>query len=666
MLNTPELMDRHGRARPLLCARADGSYPKERIRHNFTGITARGDFLEYSHDIVVRNTTVALASYAALLDASTAVCAAAPPPGTAPGNAPLAVVLAVPAAAAAAQPALAAHLRARLRAGFTLVFDVFALAGQASYAEGTACAELISAASPYFRIAAVAVAVDAAGATRYSLALAQAALSDMAERFDSVFDWDPDTGRALAARRLKGQSLGDPRRVAAWEHARSLVTFSKNYGFNLNYNPAGSGSVIKKTIDVIPGTDWLHCTDCYFQANAGFRVIMHACFAINALLTTKKFDLDALVPTQYRDTPHYTTACDGLSTADSFDGSFSIEAYVYGSAGYNYLLTSDGIDSVYTTCATEEMADPISDAETGAPLDKCTVNVLEDVELDPLSFTVGPVPVTIVFLMGLDVAVRASAVMPGQLQMGSGASVDIRLGGGVEIVSFKERTARLINHNRFVISSSQVPTKFEGFTSFSGGFEAIVVPRLVIKLWNIIPLIVRPSAQFLGAVGSTNLADQVTGRSSHAPPGLWIPPKSTVLVFNKITGGGEASHCPLSLCSIGQRQLPWKTTAGGWQFFLDITGSTGIASVANIKLRLFGETFSWVQYGPDIAVTAVAGYPNFLSATIPYDANIKAGNYNCWLFYSTTDGAATCVIFTPFHVNCVKLIPPLPPAPPLL
>jgi len=185
-LNTPELRGPPARARRLAAPDARGAFASEHSAYSFTGPTARG-FIDFSYDAVVRNTTVRLGDYAALLEASDATCQVLP---GAPGR--FTWRLSIPAAAAAAHPDEAAHLALRLVQRNVIVFDLFALAKHDSYAEDTKCADLISPSQPYalINLAKRSVA-PASGDQTYEVRVETAQVNDLFLAVKHSFDWDP-------------------------------------------------------------------------------------------------------------------------------------------------------------------------------------------------------------------------------------------------------------------------------------------------------------------------------------------------------------------------------------------------------------------------------------------------------------------------------------------
>jgi len=271
-LNVPQLVPvdteqaRRARHRQL----PDGSFAHSRQRHNFTGVTSVG-FIDMRSDGVLANTTVPLDDFAAVLAGASFACeplaafdggaadAATTRPFILPDATglvrnPVQLTLRLPRAAplAAAEAQEQQLLLQRLAIGNVLVFGHGLLRAHVDFAQATTCGHQIPADAPYYRIADCAGcgAATASDSELVSLvlALAPADFGHLWGALNHHFEWEPDTDKELARRRLAGLPLGDPLAVAAHERRRlkSSFPYIKNLvapmSVNFNGNLAAPGA----------------------------------------------------------------------------------------------------------------------------------------------------------------------------------------------------------------------------------------------------------------------------------------------------------------------------------------------------------------------------------------------------------------------------------------
>lgn len=580
--------------RPLRAALADGSFAPERATFAFTGVT-RGGFVDYRYDALVRNTTVRLGDYAALL-AEPAAHAACQSHGSG-----FELELAVRSDAAAA-----AHLVDRLRVGHVVVLDEALAAAHVAFTPGALCAAAAAAAQPYYSITALDTRAAASGVTVLSVTLAAAPVDSAFHALDVTLEFDPDVGRALAARRAAGRSLGDAAAVAAFESgARAALEYDvASAAFELNYN-AATGGALDPALRLIPGTDDLACNNCFLRLEVGVTLTLSMCFKGPGIYSSNFYDLD-----KGSNPSSLPAACSQLK--GSTDASVSLSAVAHGSAAGSMGIVSSGIAASYTSCESGDLSMSIADA-VGAPTNGCSSNIVQDVLQDTIQIRAAGIRISAYIYLGLDAAVLVPAPFPGSVEASASFAYDTQVGGTIAFASIQSPIT--ITPVSSVSASSTAPTlAVTNFTGSAGALDVVLIPRFTVSLWDVVPLLsARPSMRYLAAVGGGSTTSGAgTAARAPAPQSLRVQSTRLVLAGVEMAQGGSTN---------------------GATIYVDTTGSSPHWNDGEtVVVRLFGCVNFATLYGEapltvnGSIVTAIFPSSAFKSAIS------NAGSYCAWLY----------------------------------
>jgi hypothetical protein len=472
IVNTPALSFK---SRRLASFNADGSLPHEPATLDFTGVTARG-FIDVHAESLVLNTTVRLADFSNLLVDTTYSCTASH--SHKQGGVTLSFTVCT--------DSTSSYFARRVRVGHVLVLDIAAAATSVSLAHDSSCGTLLDFNSPFYRIDTA--RTDDMGS--YSLELSHVSVSAVVSMLDVIYNWNPDIVGEIAARRASGKPLGDEHALSTFE-ARRAATYDKTLA-SININP---------TKDSLPVFDSqptaLQCVDCFAKFNVGIHATVTMCASgANHYFTTDAGGLG------------YAAECANLNpNFASFDLALNFDAYFYGSAAYNFEMSSDGFSGPASTCSSTTTS--LYDA-SGAVTPSCLINFFEyeHSQLSEINLGVGGVTVSFTPSFSLSIGAELSGSMPGTLRFGSGASAAVELGGGISFSNLANAAnPTLIKHSKFESTYSNVPFVLKGFNTFTGATDLVVVPGLQLALYNILPIAAEPALRYQAVVGSSTTAD---------------------------------------------------------------------------------------------------------------------------------------------------------------
>jgi hypothetical protein len=496
LLNTPELAALSSPSSRRLQPRgADGAWPAARVEQSFTGVTRRG-FVDVRLDAQLRGATVLLADYAELLSGASFACAAS-------DGAALGVRIRASPPAVALHAAAAAHLADKLAAGAVLVFDVPLLATHASFAAGTPCATGVDHAKPFFEVLRARPRGGAHHGFDVELALRPAEWTRAFHALNYDVDLNPNVTDALARRRLEGRPLGDPAAVAAFERRQLLSGDAQVAGAFLNANNAPPYAATSDLPLFSAAPTALVCKNCFAVFTMGVRASMSMCAQGSQLGVWAYADADK------RDwTATGRFSCPGLS--GNPDVSFSFDAELYGTAAYNYEISSSGITASASTCGASISSSNTVVGANGFVKPEC---LLQPLTIPDISVPISLISFTLTFKLALAAAVTGS--MPGSMRFGSGASVTASLGGGISLANLGA-TPVYSSHSTFTETHSSIPFTLSGFNTFSGAAELVVIPSVTIALYGATgpSVLAAPEVRLQAAIGASSVIPGPTGVST--------------------------------------------------------------------------------------------------------------------------------------------------------
>jgi hypothetical protein len=496
-LRTPELLGPP--LRRLQPANHDGTWPSEHHSHKFVGLTD-GGFLDLTYDAHLRGTVVRFADYGSLLAGASFTCG-----GEQPLDATWTLELTVPVPAMLANADESAHFAQRMQSGALLSFDPLLLTSP-SFAQGSACGARVDlASSPFFEVQ-TASSQSSPSEVRHSLLLKPVEWHQAFHSLDFEVDFNPNATEALAERRLAGKPLGDLAKVAAFER-RQLGSIEKpvvgEYLNSVSNNPLAA---IQDLVLFSSAPNALKCTNCFASFTVGVRASLSMCASSKPTVfdaTTKSLD----------------GVCSALNTETTFDMSLAFQASVYGSAGYNFALSSQGINAQATTGSCPQ-GTSVVDAD-GLLKSNCLINppLVPWTNPTSITLTIGGVPVLIELSFKLDMAASAFASMPGRFSFGSGASASVTLGGGASfpnLATLQRSGPTLTSFKTFTPSYTSVPFSLSGFTSFTGAAELVVAPTVKVTLYGVLPVQSAVQIRLQAAVGSSSVPGGLSASSLSA------------------------------------------------------------------------------------------------------------------------------------------------------
>jgi hypothetical protein len=494
--------------------------PFEYFTGNFTGVRG-GSFVSLGYSALVRNTTVLLDDYIDVVAAPGVVveCSAS---AAARVNAEGAVIrsmfemdVRLSPAAADAHAAGVAHLVARLdaaRGESVVVIGTHVALATRAFRRGGSC-EHIGITTPYFSVVAFRFArapIPGGAPAQLTLVLAPADVDRVFAGVDSTFEWDPDPHREVGRRRELGLYLphdidaqleAHGRRTGSAGHGRdTAITWEQSFvDFSVNYDKA-TNSARTKILNILPG-GLLYCQDCYAYLNVKLVVTFQMCLKVTTL-SGRVYHYDT---TDTRGRAYTYTGWNGQRYAEggaplpdcrdlgsppdpnAFDIAFKVDAKLVGTAGFNVLLKSDGLDAAVTSCPTPR--------DTGISKAECVTTLLNDVALPRVNFLVGGVPVYVLPKIGLQSAGYATAKMPGRLQIGARAALSAQVGGYFHFAGtamYNPVSSSMGVYRDLSGSWETHPFILEGFNSFSGSVVAHVRPVITLSIFEAVPIITRP------------------------------------------------------------------------------------------------------------------------------------------------------------------------------
>ena len=482
--------------RRLQPANADGTWPSERHAHKFVGLTD-GGFLDLTYDAHLRGTVVRLSDYSALLAGASYACGEAgrhqPPQWT--------LELAVPVSAVLANAAESAHFSQRVQSGALLSFDPQLLSSR-PFAQGGPCSAAAAASSPFFEVQ-TASSRSTPSEVRHSLLLKPVDWHAAFHSLEFDLDFNPNKTEALASRRLEGKPLGDPSRVAAFER-RQLGSIDKEIaGVYLNSDASNPLAAKGDLVLFNSAPNALKCTNCYASFTVGVRASLSMCASSKTCTNPFNCDLFPVILEKSLD-----GACSALDKTPGVDMSLSFQASIYGSAGYNFALSSQGINTMATTgscSAGESVVDAKGLLNRACLMPRAPVPWID---MPRLQFLVGGVPVVLNVAFQLDMAASALASMPGSFSFGSGASASLILGGGASfpnLATLNRVGPTLTSFQTFTPTYSSSPFTLSGFTSFTGAAEVVIAPTVKITLYGVLPVQSSAQIRLQAAVGSSRV-----------------------------------------------------------------------------------------------------------------------------------------------------------------
>ena len=502
---------RHGRGYERLKPRhaSHKHLPHVHDYFNFTG-TTDGGFLDMRHNAIVRNTTINTDDYLELLTSPGVVfvCAAvgdapafAPlPAGTAPyydedhklvrNNIRLTLTLpaALGAAGAETAPALE-HLRARLMAAASehtsIAFGFELMAAQPAFASGAECAAQVPFSTPYFAVV-TAPGFNAASPI-WVLTLTPATPMDLFFSMDTAINFDPNVERAHARRLSAGLHLGADVRS---DSARRLASFTVSSSNGVNWNSqTGANAAAAGDIDMLQtslGAGVLVCKNCYAYYAVSFSVSFQFCVAYYVIgygsvaRDTTNFPVSS---TSY--TPQAFPDCAALGTqqAVQIDYNFGLEASAQfaGEAGLNLQFTSVGFSGRSIVPQFELLSSAKAALAFGSIL-----------------------PLTIVPVLGLDMAANISASLP-PFSMGASARATVGLGGKISLpsmwtgtsASYVTNSPTFTTYRTLTSSFTSQPftidqTAASSSSAWGGSASISLIPWYQMNVFSVVPIRASP------------------------------------------------------------------------------------------------------------------------------------------------------------------------------
>jgi hypothetical protein len=436
-----------------------------RVDHEFLGSTDVG-FIDYNVRSLSKHGLVHLGDYHDILEGAQWSCSPVdagekvtlPENSRLPERIPVGVTLGAP--SGAPQEAVE-HLYERLlvvqtegKAAESFIdFDHTFLDSPAGFPYGSDCSRLIPAMAPLYRITEARKQEAEGSKALIELTLSPAETKDAYHHMDLNMRWTPDTEGEIERRRLAGKDIG----VDVRGRRRQLFSdLTKDYRFAVNYD-LDAMRVSNPKISIL-SNGVLDCDNCYAFFKATFVVRFRFCFAYDIGVTggwiasdmlTTTTGVNALIdggygPSGYNNADNKDCRDLAISSAMKngwyyasmnsdyrFDASILFEAYLEGTAGFGFGLSTMGVSQPGT----------VGSCPTGATDSSVCEPVSTSFQV-PASVAMAVTGVSAEFTIGVGVAALYSGTVDAQASFGvkaaaGSSTTPFKFGGKVNIGSLR-------------------------------------------------------------------------------------------------------------------------------------------------------------------------------------------------------------------------------------